>query len=253
MITDSTQRFSSRVENYRRYRPGYPAEVWGFLRSDCGLTPDTVVADIGSGTGIFSEQLLRNGNRVFGIEPNEPMRAAAEESLSEYSGFTSVAGTAEATSLAAQSVDLITAAQAFHWFDRTRTKAEFARILKPGGWVALVWNERELDSTPFLRAYEDLLRKFGTSYLEVRHQELDLEKVRDFFGHSAVKTATLKNLQMFDYAGIEGRLLSSSYAPESGHPNHAPMLDHLRAIFEQHAAGGLVELRYGTRVYAAQL
>ena len=253
MITDATERFSSRVENYRLYRPGYPTEVLEFLRSACALTPDSIVADIGSGTGIFSEQLLRNGNRVFGVEPNGPMRAAAEEALAAYPGFTSVTGTAEATNLPAQSVHLITSAQAFHWFDRARTKAEFARILLPHGWVALIWNERELDSTPFLREYESPLREFGTSYLEVRHQELDLEKVCDFFGHSAVKLATLTNVQVFDYAGLEGRLLSSSYAPENGHPNHAPMLDRLRAIFEQNAAGGLVEVRYETRVYAAQL
>jgi SAM-dependent methyltransferase len=253
VIGDSTRRFSSRVENYQRYRPGYPQEVLAVLRAAGALRPDSVVADVGSGTGIFSALLLANGHQVFGVEPNGPMRAVAEERFAGDRNFASVPGTAEATTLPAGSIGLITSAQAFHWFDREPTRAEFARILRPGGWVALIWNERQLDSTPLLRAYENLLREFGRDYLAVRHQELDLEKVRDFFGHDDVQLTVLKNAQSFDYAGLEGRLLSSSYAPESGHPNHAPMLAQLRAIFDEHANGGAVELRYDTKVYCGQL
>jgi SAM-dependent methyltransferase len=253
MITDSTRRFSSRVENYRRYRPGYPAEVLDALQADGALREELIVADIGSGTGIFSEQLLAQGHRVFGVEPNDRMRAAAQEALAAYPRFTSVNGTAEATTLPAQSVNLITAAQAFHWFEPAGTKAEFARILQPGGWVALIWNEREIDGTPFLRGYESLLREFGANYLEVRRQEPDLERVREFFGHDAVKLTTLQNRQVFDYAGLEGRLLSSSYAPESGDSQHEPMLERLRELFAQCAADGSVELRYRTQVYCGQL
>jgi SAM-dependent methyltransferase len=253
VISDSTRRFSSRVDNYKRYRPGYPVEVFGVLRAAGALRPDSVVADIGSGTGIFSALLLENGHQVFAVEPNEPMRAAAEERFTAEENFTSVPGTAEATTLPAASIDLITSAQAFHWFDREPTRAEFARILRPGGWVALIWNERQLDSTPLLRAYESLLREFGRDYLAVRHQELGLEKVRRFFGHDDVQLTVLKNAQSFDYAGLEGRLLSSSYAPESGQPSHAPMLARLRAIFDEHADGGTVELRYDTQVYCAQI
>src|SRR5437870_2796600 len=147
------ERFSRRVENYVKYRPGYPGAVLDWLRQHCGLTADWVIADIGSGTGFLAELFLKNGNRVFGTEPNSEMRAAGETLLKKYSRFVSVDGSAEATGLDSSSVDLITAGQAFHWFDRPRARQEFERILKPGGWAALVWNER-LINTPFLVAYD---------------------------------------------------------------------------------------------------
>lgn len=252
MITDSTKRFSSRVENYVRFRPSYPAEVLDVLRTECGLTPDSVVADVGSGTGIFSEILLKNGNTVRGVEPNNEMRQAGERALAGYPRFTSVRGTAEATTLAGGSVDLVTAAQAFHWFDRAGTREEFRRILKAGGSVALIWNDRQLDSTPFLRAYEGLLQRFGTDYLAVRHRDLDLTQVREFIGGDDVKRTTLESAQAFGFEGVEGRLLSSSYAPERGHENHAPMLAALREAFDRYAENGKVEIRYDTRVFTAR-
>ena len=174
MNPDPTQRFSSRVENYVRFRPGYPPAVLDVLRAECALTRDSVVADVGSGTGIFSEFLLGAGCTVLGVEPNDEMRRAAEGTLARQTRFRSVPGTAEATTLPERSVDLVTAAQAFHWFDRARTRAEFRRILKPRGWTALVWNDRQLDSTPFLRGYEALLQRFGTDYLAVLDREIDL-------------------------------------------------------------------------------
>jgi len=152
-VTNATSRFSSRVEDYVRYRPGYPREVITLLTTECGLTAESVVADIASGTGIFTRLLVENGNRVFGVEPNREMRAAGEQFLKAYGQFTSVAGSAEATTLAAQSVDMITAAQAAHWFERAKARGEFVRILKPGGWLVLLWNERKTDGTPFLRDY----------------------------------------------------------------------------------------------------
>ena len=167
---DSTQRFSSRVDNYVRYRPGYPPEVLELLRTECGLSPSSIVADIASGTGILTRMLLENGNRVFGVEPNPEMRRAGEQFLTRYPGFTSVAGSAEATMLDDHSVDIITAAQAAHWFERERARREFVRILVPGGWTVLLWNERDTDATPFLREYEQLLLTYGTDYKEVRHE-----------------------------------------------------------------------------------
>src|SRR5688572_15000399 len=156
-MTHHQSRFSSRVENYIKFRPGYPKEVIDILKTDCGLTESSKVADIGSGTGILSELFLKNGNRVFGVEPNEPMRTAAERLLSAFPEFVSVDGSAEATRLEAGSMDFVAAGQAFHWFDRDAAKTEFKRILKPEGWVVLIWNERSIDSTPFLREYEKLL------------------------------------------------------------------------------------------------
>ena len=253
MNADSTQRFSSRVENYIRFRPGYPPSVLDVLRKECALTADSVVADIGSGTGIFSEVLLKNGNQVRGIEPNDEMRHAAERLLARYPRFTSLKGTAERTTLTDGSVDVITAAQAFHWFDRTRARAEFERILKPDGWVALIWNDRQLDSTPFLREYEGLLQKFGTDYVAVRDRDLALPDVCDFIGNDHVKLSIVENSQSFDYQSTEGRLLSSSYAPESGHPNHTLMIDTLHEIFARHQDGGKVEIRYDTRIFTARL
>ena len=253
MDLDSTRRFSSRVENYVRYRPSYPPEIVGLLRHECGLLTGSVVADIGSGTGIFSELLLKDGLRVVGVEPNAEMRTAGERSLEAYPRFSSVEGTAEATSLPDASVDLITAAQAFHWFNLQPTRTEFLRILKPGGWIALIWNDRQIDTTPFLREYEALLQTFATDYAQVRHKELDLARVRAFIGSDAVTMTVLPNRQVFDFEGLLGRLLSSSYAPEMGHPQHEPMRKRLEEIFRGQADGGTVAFDYHTQVYLAQL
>lgn len=247
-VTNSTQRFSSRVDNYVRYRPGYPREVIDFLKTECSLTPETVVADIASGTGIWTHRLLENGNTVFGVEPNEEMRKAGEQYLTEFPKFTSVPGTAEDTTLPEHSVEMVTAAQAAHWFDRVRARSEFVRILKPGGWTVLLWNERLTDSTPFLCAYEKLLLDYGTDYKEVRHERTTAE-IRDFFAPSAYKEKTFKSAQRFDYEGLEGRLLSSSYTPQVGDPRYMAMLSELQKLFAEHQANGKVDLAYDTRVF----
>ncbi len=247
-VTDPTQRFSSRVDNYVRYRPGYPAEVLDLLKKECGLTSESVVADIASGTGIWTRWLLLNGNPVFGVEPNAEMRKAGEEFLKNYPKFTSVAGTAEATDLSDHTVDMVTAAQAAHWFDRPRARAEFVRIMKPGGWVVLLWNERLTDSTPFLRAYEHLLLEYGTDYKEVRHERTTAE-IRDFFAPAAYQERIFKFEQQFDYEGIEGRLLSSSYTPQPDSGKYGPMLKEMRRIFDAHQVNGQVGLEYDTRVF----
>jgi len=166
-FTDAKQRFSSRVADYVRYRPGYPFELITLLRAECGLRPGHVIADLGSGTGFLSELFLKNGNRVYGVEPNEAMRQAGEEYLASHDGFVSLNGSAEATTLDNSSVDFITAGQAFHWFEADAARREFRRILKPTGWIVVLWNERQMD-TPFASAYEDLLVKYGTDYTRVR-------------------------------------------------------------------------------------
>jgi SAM-dependent methyltransferase len=246
--SNATSRFSDRVENYVRYRPGYPAEAVRALQNECGLLPEHVVADIASGTGIWTQMLLENGNRVFGVEPNEDMRQAGERLLAGFPRFTSVAGTAEATTLGDASVDFVTAAQAAHWFDRVRARQEFARILKPGGWLVLLWNERITDETPFLREYEELLLTYGTDYADVRH-ERTTDDLNQFYDPAPYQERVFDLRQDFDYAGLEGRLLSSSYAPGSGHPKYEPMLGELRQLFDKHAAAGRVGIDYKTRVY----
>lgn len=250
--SNATSRFSDRVENYVRYRPGYPLEALQVLRDECGLAPKHVVADIASGTGIWTRMLLENGNPVFAVEPNAEMRQAGERLLAEFPKFTSVAGTAEATTLADASINFVTAAQAAHWFDRERSRREFARILKPGGWLVLLWNERLTDSTPFLRDYEQLLLTYGTDYEDVRHEKTT-DSVNEFFDPMPFQSHVFEMRQEFDYAGIEGRLLSSSYAPGPEHPNYGPMLRELRCIFDQHAVAGRATFDYKTRVYFGRL
>lgn len=250
--SNATSRFSDRVENYVRYRPGYPPEVVDALTKECGLTPVSVIADIASGTGIWTRMLLQNGNRVFGVEPNAEMRQAGEQFLTAFPNFTSVAGTAEATTLPDASVNLATVAQAAHWFHPEPARREFARILKPGGWLVLLWNERITDSTPFLREYEQLLLDFGTDYADVRH-ERTTEAVNQFFDPMPFEQRTFPIRQQFDYAGLKGRLLSSSYAPGPGHPKHEPMLRELRRLFDAHAGAGQVNFDYWTRVYFGRL
>ena len=249
---NATSRFSDRVENYVRYRPGYPPEALQTLKDECGLTPSHVIAEIASGTGIWTRMLLNNGNRVFGIEPNAEMRNAGERLLASFPNFTSIAGTAEATTLADHSVDFITAAQAAHWFDRSRARREFVRILKSAGWLVLLWNERLTDSTDFLRKYEQLLLTYGTDYTEVRH-ERTTESVNEFFDPAPYRERAFDMRQEFDYAGVEGRLLSSSYAPGPGHPKHEPMLRELRQIFQAYAVNGRIMFEYKTRVYFGHL
>ena len=244
------ERFSSRVDTYVRFRPSYPKQIIATMERECGLTRDSVIADIASGTGIFTKLLLDHDNRVFGVEPNAEMRRAGEEFLAGYSEFTSVNGTAEATTLQDKCLDFVTAAQAGHWFDRQKSRQEFARILKRGGWAVLVWNERKTDSTPFLRDYEDLLLRYGTDYNEVRHEHT---VVGEFFEPRPYEERTFPLQQVFDYEGLEGRLMSSSYAPGPGHPSHVPMLRELRRIFERHQHNGKVAIEYSTRMFYGRL
>ncbi|HZW96590.1 MAG TPA: class I SAM-dependent methyltransferase [Candidatus Eremiobacteraceae bacterium] len=250
--SNATSRFSDRVENYVRYRPGYPLEVLTTLKTECSLAPSHVVADIASGTGLWTRMLLENGNAVFGIEPNGEMRAAGERLLAGFKEYTSAAGSAEETTLPDQSVDFVTAAQAAHWFDREKARREFVRILKPGGWLVLLWNERLTDSTKFLRDYEQLLLDYGTDYQEVRH-ERTTDSVNEFFDPAPFKQQVFEMRQEFEYAGVEGRLLSSSYAPGPEHPQYAPMLRELRRIFDAYAVEGRTGFEYKTRVYFGQL
>ena len=251
-MQNPTERFTTRVENYIRYRPGYPPEVVGLLRAKCGLGSDSVVADVGSGTGILTKLVLETGAKVFGVEPNREMRAAAERLLSDCARFQSVNGTAEATTLPDASVNLVVAGQSFHWFDVPKTRAEFSRVLKPGGWVALVWNERPPDATPFLADYEGLLRRHAAEYEQIKAQQNNDERIREFFDGSQL-LATFFNEQVFDFEGLAGRLMSSSYAPEHGHPEHAPMMAGLRELFERHQQDGKIVFPYETQVFYGRL
>ncbi|MBO0859874.1 MAG: class I SAM-dependent methyltransferase [Chloracidobacterium sp.] len=253
ILNDSTTRFSTRVENYKKYRPGYPIEVIETLISECGLKADSIIADIGSGTGILTEVFLKNGNEVYGVEPNREMREAGAVSLKDYPRFRSVAARAEETTLPESSVDFITAGQSFHWFDREKTRTEFIRILKSQGWISLIWNERVTTTTPFLVAYEKLLKDYSPDYEQIDHRRITNAVISDFFGSNRFKLKQFNNSQVFDYDGVKGRLLSSSYAPEAGHPDHEPMLAELERIFRKYQEEGQVAFDYITQMYYGRL
>jgi SAM-dependent methyltransferase len=252
-MTDPTQRFTKRVDHYAKYRPSYPPAVLEPLRERCGLTDTSVVADVGSGTGILSEVFLDNGNQVFGIEPNKEMREACERRLGRHPRFTSVAATAEATTLDDASVDFVTAGQAFHWFDPELARAEFARILKPAGCVALVWTWRRKDDTPFLAAYERLLAAYRTDRGEAEIWRRGDEMASAFFGPGSFEKATFDNEQVLDIDGLKGRLLSISYVPAQGEPGADEMLREVEKIFNEHQTSGSVRIEYDTKVYYGRL
>jgi len=251
-LRDSKERFSDRVDDYVRFRPGYPPALLDLLKNACGLGPGRVVADVGSGTGILTRLLLESGARVIGVEPNAAMRTAAERTLAGNERFESIDASAEATTLHAGSVDLVTAAQAFHWFDPTRARLEFARILRPSGFVALIWNQRR--DSAFNRDYEEMLERYAVEYAHVRERDRAAEpRIRAFFAPASPDVARFDNEQRFDEAGLRGRLMSSSYAPRAGDPSHEPMLRRLAEIFATHAREGLVTFAYETVVWYGRL
>jgi SAM-dependent methyltransferase len=251
-LADAKQRFSNRVADYVRYRPGYPAALIDLLRDECGLRSDHVIADIGSGTGILAKLFLENGNRVFAVEPNDGMRLAGEEYLSGFTKFSSVNGSAENTTLSDGCVDLVVTGQAFHWFEPVAARAEFARILRPGGLVVVIWNERLLDTSPFLRGYEALLRSFAKDYAQVSESYPRLAQIQAFFPH-AIARKSFGNFQEFDFGALAGRVRSSSYMPQEGDANFAPMMAALRELFDTTQQSGRVRMDYTTQVYLGPL
>lgn len=248
-----TERFSSRVADYVRYRPDYPAALLPWLHGEMGVVADARVADIGAGTGISSKLFLDAGHEVVAVEPNAAMRVAAQEWLGGNPKFSAVDGSAEATTLADASVDLVSAAQAFHWFDQQAVKPEWRRILRPGGLVAVYWNSRKLAGTPFLEGYEKLLNDYGLDYSSVSERYGDDEHMRRWFGAGLRGMAYFPHSQRLDFESLRGRLLSSSYAPRAGHPRHEPMLAALRELFDATGRGGFVDFDYDMRIFVGEL
>ncbi len=251
-MRNSIDRFNDRVTNYVRHRPSYPASVFDVLKRATDWTPASVVADIGSGTGISSKLFLERGNKVFGIEPNAAMRAAAEDFLRDFPAFESVGGTAEQTGLATDTADLVVAAQAYHWFDSDEARAEFARIVKPGGHLALIWNERLLDATEFLAGFEALLIEFATDYQTVRHDRFNLSGLTARFGNDIFEAA-LDNVQSLDFEGLKGRVASSSYIPTEDDPRYQQLCTNLRSLFDKYAEDGRIQILYKTKIFCTKL
>jgi ubiquinone/menaquinone biosynthesis C-methylase UbiE len=253
MAADSTTRFSDRVDNYIKYRPHYPEEVIIYLKENKIIDENTITADIGSGTGISTELFLPHVKKIYAVEPNKEMREAAEKLLSHHNNFISINSTAEKTGLEANSIDTIIAAQAFHWFNNEETKNEFKRILKSNGHVILMWNVRKLGGTLFLEDYETFLLKYGTDYIKVRHENVGNEDKTKFYGSSNFITKIFSNEQVFDFDGLKGRLLSSSYIPGKEHPKYNEMLDDLKIIFDKHQQSGKIVILYDTELYIGRL
>lgn len=249
MSPDATERFSSRADAYAAARPGYPRELATLLIGELTLPPGALVADLGSGTGLSCLPFLQAGCRVIGVEPNAAMRAAGDKFLAGHPGFRSVAGTAEATTLADASVDLVIAAQAAHWFDAAAARREALRILRRPPRAALIWNDRIATGSAFAEGYERLLREFGTEYEKIRHRHAHQGLVAEFFGHTRFREAVLPNPTAVDWPTLVARVESASYMPQAGSPSYAPMLARLRQLFDAAQTDGRVPMDYETRVF----
>ena len=251
---DPRERFTDRVGDYVRYRPGYPPAAIDLIARRAGLAAGSQAADIGSGTGIFTGLLLATGATVFAVEPNDAMRSAAEAALGDRPNFRSVRGSAEATGLPAQSVGLVTCAQAFHWFDVPRARREFTRILPPGGWCALIWNSARIGDSPFARGYERIKETYGSDFQRVRHEgAIRDERCDQLYGAGRWELHSFDSAQHLDLPGLKGRLLSSSYAPKEGHPAYAPMMEAVARLFHETQDEGRVTMSYATKVYLGNL
>lgn len=247
---DPTKRFSGRADDYARYRPRYPKALYDHLFASGMLREGSAVADVGSGTGIFSKPLLERGVTVYCIEPNQEMRCQAEKDLAGCAGFVSMDGRAEVTGLPDASVDLVVAAQAYHWFDLEAARAEFGRILRPGGQLCIVYNERADKADAFSSGYEGFIAR------HTKKDKASREKDRDpieFFPARGCMVCEFENSQELDQEGLLGRTFSVSYMPGRGEPGHDAVAREVSALFDEHQRNGKVVLLYITRMFCGRL
>jgi SAM-dependent methyltransferase len=257
---DHTQRFSTRVDAYVAARPPYPAAMVAHLQQACGLSGASSVADIGSGTGISSRPFLDAGLNVIAVEPNGPMLQAARDAFAGNARFVAMQAPTEATGIAAASIDLAFAGQAFHWFDAAAFRTELQRILRPGAQLALAWNVRA-KTGPLMAGYHAVLQRFSAEYRSqhsdedrgISIEEKHREKMTTVFGHAQWQTERFDHAQRLDREGLVARADSASYAPPRGHADHAPMVQALYALFDAQQQGGTVQLPMTTWLFHAAL
>jgi len=246
---DNTQQFSDRVDDYKKYRPNYPSEIIFLLKQQCELNHKTTVADVGSGTGIFTKLLLPHAKMVYAVEPNDAMRKTAEQLLPDETHFKSVNGTAEDTTLQSDGLDIVIAAQAFHWFDHERAKREFIRILKENGHIVLIWNDRNTEQSDFIKAYEELLLTYIPEYAHVNAHNIPKDVFDHFYYPNTWKLFTFTQCQIFDFDGLKGRFCSSSYTPKEGHPSYSYVIRKLKHLYERYQINSTIRFEYMTKVY----
>ncbi len=257
MPLGATERFSNRADAYVRGRPSYPRQLVDHLQQVGALKHGQLIVDLGVGTGLSAEPFLRSGYSVIGVEPNEAMRLAGDQQLAAYvadgGAYRSVAGTAEATTLPHDAADLVIAGQAFHWFRAEHAAIEARRILRPGGWVALIWNDRQSTGTAFLAGYEAMLRTHGIDYANTVHRHIDEKAIAQFFAPAQAMVAMFDNPRELEREDLLALAKSASYLPPPGDPRHAAMLLALNALFDAHEQNGSVQMMYRTRMHYARL
>ena len=253
LFKNAKTRFSNRVETYQKYRPSYPPELIEFVKTTCSVDSEWTVADIGSGTGISTEMLLKGFPcKVLGVEPNSDMRMAAESTLDSHERYKSIDGSSEATTLEDKSIEMIVSFQAFHWFELEKTKLEFGRVLRGPKWVLFVWNNRKEKGTPFLNGYDQLLRQLP-DYNTSSHKNVDQKILEEFLGRPMLITKTFPNSQKFDLEGLKGRFFSSSYTPAVDDPQYEIQMEKLTRLFEATNENGYVSFDYSAEVFLGKM
>lgn len=247
-MSDNTNRFTHRVDDYVKYRPSYSSELIGFLKEKLNINNKTQIADIGSGTGISAKLFLELGATVFGVEPNLKMRTAANIYLKEYSNFLNIDGSGEQTTLESKSIDIIVCAQAFHWFCNEAAKNEFERILKPNGHIVLIWNDRD-ENDAFQADYEHIIQKYSTDYNEVAHKHITDAIIQSFFENRTIEKHSYTYSQSFDFEGLIGRITSSSYMPNKSDANFEAMKNEVRELYQRYEENNQIQFRYTSRVF----
>lgn len=253
MTINTTERFTGRAETYAQHRPNYPEAYTNYLISFNQLTAGQTVADIGSGTGIFSQQLLDKQLNVFAVEPNADMRSIAEKKLNSYASFTSVHGTAEDTGLPDDSMDLVTVAQAFHWFDKPKFRKECQRILKPHAHVALVWNSRD-SSASLVQENAKIFQQYCSDFNGFSGgMDENPHIFQEFFLDGQYKYTQFRADLSYDLEGFLGRNMSASYAPKPTDHNYKPFVEALCKLFDHHSEDGVLVMPNLIRSYIGRV